>query len=63
MVISNLSQPWKWMAKFSESGSEIRENVNISQTIHAIYAQTGTISCLTSDHIVFKYEVNRTVTF
>ncbi len=48
-----------------ESGSEVRENVNISNTIHAIYAQMGTILCLINEHIVSKHEVhvNRTVTF
>ena len=51
------------MKQFSESGSEIRENMNISETIHAIHAQMSTILCSTSEHIVLKYEVNHTVTF
>ena len=38
------------------------QNVNTSKTIHAIYAQPGTILRLTSDHIVLKYEADRMVT-
>ncbi len=49
--------------KIGESGSEIRENVNISKIIHAIYTQPSRILCLTSDHIVLKYGANCTVTF
>ena len=51
------------MKKFAESGSEKRENVNISKTGHAIHAQPDTIMHLTSDLIVLKCEANRTVTF
>ena len=38
------------------------QNKNISKTIYAIYAQIGTILCITSEHIASKYGVNRTVT-
>ena len=51
------------MKKFGESASEIRKNMNISRTIHAIYAQIGRILVPTSEHIVLIYGVNRMVTF
>ena len=35
----------------------------ISKTNYAIWVQIGTNLWLTSDHIMLKYEVNRTVTF
>ena len=41
----------------------LKQNVNISQVMHAIHAPIGKILCITSGHIVSKYEVNRTVTF
>ena len=46
-----------------ESGSEVRENVNISNTIHAIYVQISMILHRFGEHIVSKYEVHHTFTF
>ncbi len=51
----------QWLRNKKKHGSEIRKNMNISKSNHAIYVQISTSMHLISDHIVSKYKVNREI--